>query len=296
MARQTTRGLTIPESEVVKLQGREFIKYGGLVSMANEYADKLDGFLSVVKHETRQEYNEQNDSPVQIYVEMGINKLVIDKEGLPHVVTLCKFPGLGDASKLSTTKMIHPHLNRMAETRAIARALRVMTAVNMTSFEELGDLSDVIPDNKAQVPKVENKPKATQSKSNGKSEQRKDLDKTFTDLVKTSGIDPKTLPGIYKEVTGKDCAKSGDLSDAELGKVIEHLVKSGQETSSKPATKKEASKRVNELKKQLNYSASQLKEKISEWLSKDGDFKPSDLTLDDYETIIAKLEDIANES
>jgi len=35
-------------------------------------------------------------------------------------------------------KMIWPHLLRMAETRAICRALRFATGISMTALEELG--------------------------------------------------------------------------------------------------------------------------------------------------------------
>ena len=48
------------------------------------------------------------------------------------------FTGHGDASKENVNRMISPHIVRMAETRAVARALRLYTNVGMCSVDELG--------------------------------------------------------------------------------------------------------------------------------------------------------------
>ena len=55
-----------------------------------------------------------------------------------------RFEALGDASPESVTSFLTPHLIRMAETRAKARALRDAVNVGVVSFEELDgeDLSD----------------------------------------------------------------------------------------------------------------------------------------------------------
>lgn len=46
--------------------------------------------------------------------------------------------GIGDAYPGNVSKAMAPHTIRMAETRAIARSLRVLLNVGMTAFEELG--------------------------------------------------------------------------------------------------------------------------------------------------------------
>jgi outer membrane biosynthesis protein TonB len=80
------------------------------------------------------------------------------------------FQAFGDASTKSVSKMILPHLRRMAETRAKARALRDFTAVGMCSLEELGDNTEEAKPapapkrkpraKKEAAPKPEPKPKA----------------------------------------------------------------------------------------------------------------------------------------
>lgn len=49
------------------------------------------------------------------------------------------FQGIGDATATNTNKGIRPHFVRMAETRAINRALRLYLGQGMTSVEELTD-------------------------------------------------------------------------------------------------------------------------------------------------------------
>src|ERR1051325_8426271 len=48
-----------------------------------------------------------------------------------------RFEAIGDASPESVTSFLTPHLIRMAETRAKARALRDAVNVGVVSFEEL---------------------------------------------------------------------------------------------------------------------------------------------------------------
>ena len=52
------------------------------------------------------------------------------------------YQGIGDADDNNVGKMIFPHKIRMAETRAIARALRFYNNIGMCSAEELGGGED----------------------------------------------------------------------------------------------------------------------------------------------------------
>ncbi len=58
-----------------------------------------------------------------------------------------RFSGIGDASPENVGRNIVPHLLRMAETRAKARALRDAVNVGVTAMEELSDGDDAPPAN-----------------------------------------------------------------------------------------------------------------------------------------------------
>jgi len=53
------------------------------------------------------------------------------------------FSGIGDASPQNVNRKIAPHVIRMAETRAIARALRVAVNIGEVAIEELSE--DYVP-------------------------------------------------------------------------------------------------------------------------------------------------------
>ncbi len=99
---------------VVELQGKQFITYDGLLSLAHNM-----GLLSIktelVKH----------DSEITIF------RATAKTEGQ-------EFDGYGDATPQNVNSMIAKHRLRMAETRAKARALRDLTNVGMVAVEELG--------------------------------------------------------------------------------------------------------------------------------------------------------------
>jgi hypothetical protein len=60
-----------------------------------------------------------------------------------------RFSGIGDASPENVGRNIAPHLIRMAETRAKARALRDAVNVGATALEELSDGDDAPPASRA---------------------------------------------------------------------------------------------------------------------------------------------------
>jgi len=109
---------------MIERQGKRFVLYAGLLEEAHNRG------LRSIETELLQVPGKENG-------EVAIVKAVIrTEEG--------KFAGIGDASPQNVNRAIAPHLIRMAETRAKARALRDAINVGVTAFEELGGEEEVV--------------------------------------------------------------------------------------------------------------------------------------------------------
>ena len=106
---------------ILPLNGKEFVKFEGLLDMFHQNGGK------------------------------SIKTAIILEEPLIIQATVegetGTFQGIGDASPDNTNSMVAKHSIRMAETRAIARALRWYNNIGMATVEELGG------DNKVEKPK-----------------------------------------------------------------------------------------------------------------------------------------------
>ena len=112
------------EEYMIQRQGKRFVLYAGLLEEAHNRG------LRSIETELLQVPGKENG-------EVAIVKAVIrTEEG--------KFAGIGDASPQNVNRAIAPHLIRMAETRAKARALRDAINVGVTAFEELGGEEEVV--------------------------------------------------------------------------------------------------------------------------------------------------------
>ena len=106
------------EEYMIERQGKRFVLYAGLLEEAHSRG------LRSIETELLQIPKSENG-------EVAIVKAVVRMED-------GKFTGIGDASPENVNRTIAPHLIRMAETRAKARALRDAINVGVTAFEELG--------------------------------------------------------------------------------------------------------------------------------------------------------------
>ena len=104
---------------IIKLQGKEFVTYEGLLDVAHQLK------LKSIETDLIQTPSSENQFTC-------IMKAVVTTEDGKS------FEGYGDANPQNVNSMISRHLIRMAETRAKARALRDLTNIGMTSIEELG--------------------------------------------------------------------------------------------------------------------------------------------------------------
>jgi predicted amidohydrolase YtcJ len=114
------------EEYMIERGGRKFVLYAGLLEEAHARG------LRSIETELLQVPGVENG-------EVAIARAVIrTEEG--------KFSGIGDASPGNVSRAIAPHIIRMAETRAKARALRDAINVGVTALEELGDEEEVVPE------------------------------------------------------------------------------------------------------------------------------------------------------
>lgn len=103
---------------MIERQGKRFVLYAGLLEEAHSRG------LRSIETELLQVPSAENG-------DVAIVRAVVRMED-------GKFSGIGDAGPQNVGRMIAPHLIRMAETRAKARALRDAINVGVTAFEELG--------------------------------------------------------------------------------------------------------------------------------------------------------------
>ncbi len=112
-----SRSAARPANHTIILNGREYILFAGLLDEAH-----------------RQGLNTVKTCLVQVPTKEQPLAVISDE------VTTSKgtFHGFGSASPDNVNVWIAPHLIRIAETRAVARAFRFATNVSMTAYEELG--------------------------------------------------------------------------------------------------------------------------------------------------------------
>jgi len=99
---------------IISIQGKQFVLFEGLLDAFHN-----NGGTSIKTYELKSSTPER---PI-------FKAIVKGKKGT--------FTGHGDAENINVNKMIAPHKYRMAETRAIARALRWYLNIGMCAVEEV---------------------------------------------------------------------------------------------------------------------------------------------------------------
>jgi hypothetical protein len=184
-------------SKVVKLQGKEYVLFEGLLEVTHENYKLISMETELLQYPSE----ENNNTAI-------VKAVVTVKDGEEYK----KFSGIGDASPASVNRMIAPHIVRMAETRALGRAMRFLTGFG-TVFEELGEVD--FNEKKEEKPKQEKK---QQSKSDKEGSSKKVNEASKAQLNKIEK-DAKSLglsaEQVYKHLgIGADSVSKSEASDA----------------------------------------------------------------------------------
>lgn len=115
------------KNHVVSLQGRKFVTFVGLQA---RLADQGKSIVGTEVEILRDPFAEDNAGDKQAVVRATVS--IVGKNGVTASIQ-----SLGDASRRNVSKTIEEATLRMAETRAIARALRLATRSPFTALEEL---------------------------------------------------------------------------------------------------------------------------------------------------------------
>jgi len=153
-----------------------------------------------------------------------------------------RFSGIGDASPENVGRNIVPHLIRMAETRAKARALRDAVNVGATALEELSDGDDAPPadyqsarsrptpirSGAPQSSRAEDDGKAQSSEASSRRGSSQKARKSQVDLLKTLAVEWRGENGVERleNRVGKPLA---DLTRVEADEWIDKLTPEGRE-------------------------------------------------------------------
>jgi hypothetical protein len=116
------------EEFMIMRQGKQYVLFAGLLDEAHQKG------LRSIDTDLVQVPTEENGN-------VAVVKATVEMEDGRN------FSGIGDASPENVGRNIVPHIIRMAETRAKARALRDAVNVGATALEELSDSDDAPPAN-----------------------------------------------------------------------------------------------------------------------------------------------------
>jgi hypothetical protein len=213
---------------MITRQGKQYVLFAGLLDEAHSLGLKgIDTDLIQIPDESN-----GNVAIVKATAEMDDER---------------RFSGIGDASPDNVGRNIAPHLIRMAETRAKARALRDAVNVGATAMEELSDGDDAPPassprggptpirggrqgsgSSAQEAPVEEEAPPNGQAQKPASSKRGGKARKSQVDLLKTLAVEWRGENGVERLETrlGKPLT---ELTRTEADEWIDRLTPEGRE-------------------------------------------------------------------
>lgn len=171
------------EEFMMTRQGKQYVLFAGLLDEAHSRG------LVGIDTELIQVPEESNG---QVAVVKATVQIEDASGGSGDPSNLRTFSGIGDASPQNVSRNIVPHLIRMAETRAKARALRDAVNVGATALEELSDSDDGPASQNSQNSQSSRNPQKSQNPQNAQST---DSQKNGTGLREAGEQDTKGSQG-----------------------------------------------------------------------------------------------------
>jgi hypothetical protein len=200
---------------LITRQGKQYVLFAGLLDEAHNRG------LNSIDTELVQGPTEENGR-------VAICKAKVEMEDGRT------FSGIGDASPENVGRNIVPHIIRMAETRAKARALRDAVNVGATALEELADGDDALPTgyppktissapNGTAEAKIEVIGEASQGNSRrGAKQSSQRARKSQIDLLRTLAEELRGENGVAR-LEGRIGKPLSELSRAEADEWIDRL-------------------------------------------------------------------------
>ena len=174
----------LDERWITKIEGREFVKYPGLLDLAHQ-----KGISSIEVEIVQMPTKENGNFAV-------CRATVMSKVGETY-------SDIGGANPGNCSSKVSKHLLRMASTRAIARALRSYTNVGMTALEELADFNEITTEGGQHANPA--KPKTT--KKAAPKTQKKAVAPAAKQKTDPEPVAPAVESKTQKEPSGKDDPK-----------------------------------------------------------------------------------------
>jgi hypothetical protein len=164
--------MPLSREHVIEQHGRRYVLFSGLLSLAHE--EGLKGVTTTL-------VQIPNDSNGNVSI---CHATVETAKGC--------FDGIGDASPTNVGRAIVPHLIRMSETRAVARAFRVAVNVGEALAD---DPSDEAPEPSAARPTEERQSPGTHQSRPGKDATAREWFTYLSALARDHGIAVPPTPG-----------------------------------------------------------------------------------------------------
>ncbi|HHY13229.1 MAG TPA: hypothetical protein GX526_01095 [Thermoanaerobacterales bacterium] len=177
---------------IINLQEKDYVTYEGLLDLAHQKG------LKGIKTDIIQLPNKENGG------QCIMKAIAITEDS--------QYEGYGDADPTNVNRHIAKHIIRMAETRAKARALRDLTNVGMTAFEEL-DLEEVQQNKKGQE-------KTSQFGASAELASSKQLNYIYN-LMKNKNFTAESMTSYINSAYNKNSSK--ELTKQEASELIDML-------------------------------------------------------------------------